>query len=143
MPTNGIIQTRDAGPWPAQSLSLPFDYLLTYFSLFLRTFLMRTCIRCPELLCSRLSRPTLYYRPCSWLHARRMSSNPPSVHPVQSTGFIELDHAEQFEEEEMLFTPLEDYYPVRIGEVFRSRYQVVSKLGFRTKSTAWLCRDLS
>ena len=34
------------------------------------------------------------------------------------------------------------YYPVRIGEVFQDRYQVVSKLGFGTSSTAWLARDL-
>jgi len=33
-------------------------------------------------------------------------------------------------------------YPVRIGEVFQDRYQVVSKLGFGTSSTAWLARDL-
>jgi serine/threonine-protein kinase SRPK3 len=34
------------------------------------------------------------------------------------------------------------YYPVRIGEVFQDRYQVVSKLGFGTSSTAWLAQDL-
>jgi serine/threonine-protein kinase SRPK3 len=34
------------------------------------------------------------------------------------------------------------YYPVRIGEVFQDRYQVVSKLRFGTSSTAWLAQDL-
>jgi serine/threonine-protein kinase SRPK3 len=34
------------------------------------------------------------------------------------------------------------YYPVRIGEVFQDRYQVVSKLGFGACSTAWLARDV-
>ncbi|KAI4843326.1 protein kinase [Aureobasidium sp. EXF-8845] len=34
------------------------------------------------------------------------------------------------------------YYPVRIGEVFQYRYQVVSKLGFGACSTAWLARDM-
>lgn len=34
------------------------------------------------------------------------------------------------------------YYPVRIGEVFRDRYQVVGKLGFGANSTVWLARDL-
>jgi hypothetical protein len=35
------------------------------------------------------------------------------------------------------------YYPVRIGELFASRYQVVGKLGFGTTSTVWLARDLT
>lgn len=34
------------------------------------------------------------------------------------------------------------YYPVRIGEVFTSRYQVVGKLGYGAFSTVWLARDL-
>lgn len=34
------------------------------------------------------------------------------------------------------------YYPVRIGEVLSSRYQVVGKLGFGSTSTVWLARDL-
>jgi serine/threonine-protein kinase SRPK3 len=35
------------------------------------------------------------------------------------------------------------YYPVRIGELFASRYQVVGKLGFGASSTVWLARDLA
>ncbi|KAL1847252.1 hypothetical protein VTK73DRAFT_10387 [Phialemonium thermophilum] len=34
------------------------------------------------------------------------------------------------------------WYPVRIGDVIRSRYQVLVKLGFGSVSTVWLCRDL-
>lgn len=34
------------------------------------------------------------------------------------------------------------YYPVRIGEVLKSRYQIVGKLGFGASSTVWLARDL-
>ncbi|KAG4262416.1 CMGC/SRPK protein kinase [Fusarium proliferatum] len=34
------------------------------------------------------------------------------------------------------------YYPVKIGEVLRDRYQVVGKLGFGASSTVWLARDL-
>ncbi|KAI1855941.1 hypothetical protein JX265_012024 [Neoarthrinium moseri] len=34
------------------------------------------------------------------------------------------------------------YYPVRIGEVFIDRYQVVGKLGFGASSTVWLAHDL-
>ncbi|KAI1999914.1 hypothetical protein LOZ67_003319 [Ophidiomyces ophidiicola] len=34
------------------------------------------------------------------------------------------------------------YYPVRIGEVFNERYQVVGKLGYGATSTVWLARDM-
>ncbi|KAL2869548.1 kinase-like domain-containing protein [Aspergillus lucknowensis] len=34
------------------------------------------------------------------------------------------------------------YYPAHIGEVLNSRYQVLTKLGFGSASTVWLCRDL-
>ncbi len=47
------------------------------------------------------------------------------------------------EEEELDNYRAEDYYPVDIGQVFHDRYKVVGKLGFGTKSTVWLCRDLS
>ncbi|KAB8225660.1 kinase-like domain-containing protein [Aspergillus novoparasiticus] len=34
------------------------------------------------------------------------------------------------------------YYLVKLGDVFCSRYQVLSKLGFGVNSTVWFCRDL-
>ncbi|KAL2091203.1 hypothetical protein ACEWY4_013466 [Coilia grayii] len=34
------------------------------------------------------------------------------------------------------------YYPVRVGETFAGRYQVLRKLGWGHFSTVWLCRDL-
>lgn len=34
------------------------------------------------------------------------------------------------------------YYPVNIGNVFASRYQIVGKLGYGATSTVWLARDL-
>ncbi|KAL4782151.1 kinase-like domain-containing protein [Aspergillus varians] len=34
------------------------------------------------------------------------------------------------------------FYPVKLGDVFGSRYQVLSKLGFGANSTVWFCRDL-
>jgi serine/threonine-protein kinase SRPK3 len=45
------------------------------------------------------------------------------------------------EEEWEWYNP-EEFYPVRIGEVFKSQYQVVGKLGYGAFDTAWLCRDL-
>ena len=52
--------------------------------------------------------------------------------------------ASQLVEEENLPGYLaEHYYPVRIGELLRSRYQIVGKLGFGVTSTVWLARDLT
>jgi hypothetical protein len=34
------------------------------------------------------------------------------------------------------------YYPVNIGEVYASKYQILGKLGFGTTSTVWLARNL-
>lgn len=34
------------------------------------------------------------------------------------------------------------YYPLRIGEVLNTKYQVVGKLGFGLGSTVWLANNL-
>jgi hypothetical protein len=34
------------------------------------------------------------------------------------------------------------YYPVQLGDVLKSRYQVVGKLGWGVTSIVWLARDL-
>lgn len=63
--------------------------------------------------------------------------------PRQSpSSYVEVDPLQSIEEEELPLYKPENYYPVHIGEVFLSRYQVVSKLGYGTSSTVWLCRDL-
>jgi hypothetical protein len=72
-----------------------------------------------------------------------MTSGPPLL-PRQfpASGFVKVDPTTKIEEEELPSYVAEKYYPVYIGEIFASRYQVVSKLGYGTSSTAWLCRDL-
>lgn len=65
--------------------------------------------------------------------------SPPQNFP--KSGFAQLDSTRKIEEEDLPFYNPEDYYPVQIGEVFESRYQVVSKLGYGG-SSVWLCRDL-
>nr|KMM69727.1 hypothetical protein CPAG_06041 [Coccidioides posadasii RMSCC 3488] len=60
-----------------------------------------------------------------------------------SSQFYPIINADQrLEEETLPFYEHEQYYPVHIGEVFGSRYQVVGKLGYGAYSTVWLCRDL-
>ena len=52
-----------------------------------------------------------------------------------------MNHEEPFEEERLLWYKPEQFYPVHIGEIFKSRYKVVGKLGYGSQSTVWLCRD--
>ncbi|KJZ71164.1 hypothetical protein HIM_03117 [Hirsutella minnesotensis 3608] len=59
-----------------------------------------------------------------------------------SIDFKFIQAGTKVEEETLPNYQAETYYPVRIGEVFESRYQVVAKLGYGTGSTVWLCRDL-
>jgi hypothetical protein len=59
-----------------------------------------------------------------------------------SDGFEVIPVQDEIEEETIPDYKAERFYPVRLGEVFNSRYQVVAKLGYGTASTIWLCRDL-
>jgi hypothetical protein len=54
--------------------------------------------------------------------------------------FISADNT--VEEEALPFYQHSQYYLVRMGEVFESKYQVLGKLGYDACSTVWLCRDL-
>lgn len=64
----------------------------------------------------------------------------PRVFDSQNYECIDTDR--KIEEERFPGYRATDYYPVRIGEVFAERYQVVGKLGYGTISTVWLARDL-
>lgn len=46
------------------------------------------------------------------------------------------------EEETLPHYEVAHYYPVRIGDVYHTRYEVAGKLGYGAYSTSWLCRDL-
>ena len=46
------------------------------------------------------------------------------------------------EEETLPYYKAAHYYPVRIGDVYHTRYEVSGKLGYGAYSTSWLCRDL-
>jgi serine/threonine-protein kinase SRPK3 len=59
-----------------------------------------------------------------------------------SEGFVSIPADQKIEEETVPDYVASRYYPVRIGEVFSDRYQVVGKLGFGVTSTVWLARDL-
>jgi serine/threonine-protein kinase SRPK3 len=59
-----------------------------------------------------------------------------------TSGFEVLSDAVLLEEEQLEDFNRGVYYPVNIGDVFASKYQVVGKLGFGVTSTVWLARDL-
>lgn len=59
-----------------------------------------------------------------------------------TSGFEAIDPSDKVEEERLPYYRREDYYPMRIGDVIKERYQVVAKLGYGTTSTVWLSRDL-
>ncbi|KAE8322327.1 kinase-like domain-containing protein [Aspergillus sergii] len=71
-----------------------------------------------------------------------ISAPPPSPARKVSQAGILLDPNDKLEEEQLPGYSPEDFYPVKIGDVFRSRYQVAGKLAFGGHSTVWLCRDL-
>lgn len=78
-----------------------------------------------------------------------MASQQYSTHPMalsprdfQSTKFEVIDPSQMVEEERLPFYNRDHYYPMRIGEVIKDRYQVVAKLGYGACSTIRLCRDL-
>ncbi|KAK8102958.1 Serine/threonine protein kinase [Apiospora sp. TS-2023a] len=57
-------------------------------------------------------------------------------------NFTRISLDEKIEEELFPDYIASRYYPVRVGEVLRGRYQIVGKLGFGATSTVWLARDL-
>ncbi|PYH94143.1 kinase domain protein [Aspergillus ellipticus CBS 707.79] len=48
----------------------------------------------------------------------------------------------RIEEETLPHYRADNYYPVKIGDIFKERYQITGKLGYGAYSTSWLCRDL-
>jgi len=57
-------------------------------------------------------------------------------------NFVQIPADEAIEEETIPGYVASRYYPTRIGEILKERYQVVGKLGFGASSTVWLARDM-
>jgi serine/threonine-protein kinase SRPK3 len=68
--------------------------------------------------------------------------SPSKPHIFPNSGWEIIDPLLPIEEESIPTYRAEKFYPVRIGEVFNNRYQVVGKLGYGSSATVWLCRDL-
>ena len=57
-------------------------------------------------------------------------------------NFVRIPASQLIEEETIPDYVAAQYYPTRIGEILKDRYQVVGKLGFGASSTVWLARDM-
>lgn len=57
-------------------------------------------------------------------------------------SFTRVPEWHKIEEETLPNYTAAQYYPIRIGEVIKERYQVIGKLGYGSTSTAWLARDM-
>jgi len=57
-------------------------------------------------------------------------------------NFVRIPEWHKIEEETLPDYISSQYYPTRMGEVIKERYQVIGKLGFGSTSTAWLARDM-
>jgi serine/threonine-protein kinase SRPK3 len=61
---------------------------------------------------------------------------------LKNDANFETITASQKIEEEIHNVSMKRYYPIRIGEVLNTKYQVVGKLGFGLGSTVCLANDL-
>lgn len=69
-------------------------------------------------------------------------NTPEKPRSLPASGFKTIPADQPVEEEELPHYKAERFYPVRLGEIFQDRYQVLAKLGFGTSSTTWLARDM-
>ncbi|KAJ5384277.1 hypothetical protein N7517_002188 [Penicillium concentricum] len=70
-----------------------------------------------------------------------MNRDPWPVLRFPTSGFEVIKPSHILDEERFEEFEKGRYYPVNIGDVLVSKYQVVGKLGFGTTSTVWLARD--
>ncbi|KAL2752046.1 hypothetical protein ACRALDRAFT_1058852 [Sodiomyces alcalophilus JCM 7366] len=80
----------------------------------------------------------------SLLNLARNSLRRAPLTPLQfpTTGFAIVEDSVILEEERFDEFKAGQYYPVNIGDVYASKYQVLGKLGFGTTSTVWLALNL-
>lgn len=62
--------------------------------------------------------------------------------PLKPPQATLIPHDILVEEEHLPEYARNSFYPVRLGDVFQGRYEVLVKLGYGTTSTIWLAQDL-
>lgn len=71
-----------------------------------------------------------------------MSNTLEEPRSLPTSGLQTIEADQLVEEEELPDYRADRFYPVRLGEVFQCRYQIIAKLGFGSSSTTWLARNL-
>ncbi|KAF6758026.1 CMGC/SRPK protein kinase [Ephemerocybe angulata] len=77
-----------------------------------------------------------------WASKALSGRQPWTLKTFANPHFERIGANQLLEEENMPEFSTVGYYPMRIGDLLASRYQVVGKLGFGATSTVWLARDL-
>ena len=74
----------------------------------------------------------------------RSASGVPTIAPrvFPTTGFTAIPTSTKVDEEHWPWYTPQSFYPIRVGDVIHSKYQVLYKLGYGTTATIWMCRDL-
>lgn len=62
--------------------------------------------------------------------------------PLKPPQATLIPHNILIEEEHLPVYARNSFYPVRLGDIFKGRYEVLVKLGYGTTSTIWLAQDL-
>lgn len=78
-----------------------------------------------------------------WASRTLVFGQPWALESFSNPHFRIISAGQSVEEERLPDYVAAHHYPIRIGELFASLYQVVGKLGFGTTSTVWLARDLT
>lgn len=76
---------------------------------------------------------------CLW----RLHNTPASVLANTTSKAHTEEPQRLIDEKNNLQYNKEEYYPARIGDLIRSRYRIIGKLGYGTNSTVWFCRDVA
>jgi len=63
--------------------------------------------------------------------------------PLSTPAFEIIDKSQIVDEELLAHYKPSQFYPVNLCDVYESRYQVLSKLGYGSCSTVWLSRDIT
>lgn len=143
----GMLASCDANPnwmsWHPKPVNASFDTAI-FATLNLPLLVMPSSL--PHLLLlPMLSFPTtltaINLSLFKWV-TRFLWKQPLAPKPLSTRPYPTLNASTPLEEENMPHYNAADWYPVFIGEVFESRYQVLGKLGFGLNSTIWLSRDL-
>ena len=102
----------------------------------------------PSLLQSSLRPNPIHYLPPSrlmysfWYWVQDLVYGPDSwLVQFNNSDFQNVPSDQRVEEETLDASPESRYFPVRIGDVYENKYQILGKLGYGLGSTVWLANE--